>query len=52
MSELSELIKSLEAATALVADVVAGRISPKDFIQEYGNFYYYNALDGHEATPD
>ncbi len=36
--------------TQLVKKVALGEISIEDFLQQYNNFYYYNALDGHEAN--
>ena len=35
--------------TFLVNKVVSDEIDIKSFVKEYNNFYYYNALDGHEA---
>lgn len=44
-----EIKKSLLNSTILVFKVIVKDLSLKDFIKEYGNFYYYEALDGHEA---
>lgn len=49
MRSESELLDTLRAATALVADAVARRISLREFAERYGSFYYFEALDGHEA---
>jgi len=35
--------------TLLVKKIVSKEITFVDFIEQYNNFYYYNALDGHEA---
>jgi hypothetical protein len=48
----ADLKQILRAGTRLVLDAVSKRISIPDFIREYGNFYYYNALDGHEASEE
>jgi hypothetical protein len=45
----SELVNALERATLLVNQVVGKKISINQFVHEYGNFFYYEALDGHEA---
>jgi hypothetical protein len=44
-----ELLESLHHATSLIDDAAKGRISVEEFVKHYGNFYYYEALDGHEA---
>lgn len=49
MREDKELLESLHSATSLIDDAVRGRISVEEFVKRYGNFYYYEALDGHEA---
>jgi hypothetical protein len=48
----ADLKQILQAGTRLVLDAACKRISIPDFIREYGNFYYYNALDGHEASDE
>lgn len=46
------MLKCLLDGTARVSALADGKITSRDFLQAYGNFYYYNALDGHEATPE
>ncbi|KIP86778.1 MULTISPECIES: hypothetical protein [unclassified Stenotrophomonas] len=36
--------------TMLVRDFALGTVNAQSFIDEYSNFYYYEALDGHEAS--
>ena len=36
--------------TVLIEQLALDKTSVKDFIRKYNNFYYYNALDGHEAN--
>lgn len=36
-------------ATLLIDQFVKEKIPVKHFLEEYDNFYYYEALDGHEA---
>src|SRR5690606_7722572 len=36
----------------LLADVALGRLSFAEFLDQYDNFYWAYALDGHEAEPD
>jgi len=43
-------IEALLRATRLVRDFLRGEHSIEYFAKEYGNFYYYEALDGHEAV--
>jgi len=45
-----ELLEELESGTALVVALAGKTISPEEFLQRYDNFYYFNALDGHEAS--
>lgn len=45
----SELIGALERATLLVHRLVSKEITIDRFLKEYDNFFYYEALDGHEA---
>lgn len=49
MREEKELLESLRSATLLIDDAMNGRISMEEFVKRYDNFYYYEALDGHEA---
>ena len=49
MLNLEILEELLKEGTLLVQKVATGEISIQDFIKRYNNFYYYNALDGHEA---
>lgn len=44
------LSESLQKATAIVMRFCLGRMSVEAFLEEYGNFYYYEALDGHEGS--
>lgn len=46
----NELAKSLSEATLIVGRFISGKTSAKVFIESYSNFYYYEALDGHEPT--
>ena len=50
MASLSkdQLKQLLLSGTQLVKDAVDGRLSFVEFLSKYDNFYYYNALDGHE----
>nr|VFK77877.1 MAG: hypothetical protein BECKSD772D_GA0070982_100334 [Candidatus Kentron sp. SD] len=45
----NELVNALEKATLLVNRLANREISIEQFVSEYGNFFYYEALDGHEA---
>jgi len=36
--------------TRLVREFALGAVNAQSFIDEYSNFYYYEALDGHEAS--
>lgn len=47
-----ELVEALTDATALVVSVGNGEISPGEFLEAYGSFYYSYALDGHESHPE
>ena len=44
-----QLVTALLNATLLVVKLLRGEILLQDFVDEYGSFYYYEALDGHEA---
>lgn len=46
----SDLAKSLQGATEVVKRFVDGEISAASFIESYSNYYYYEALDGHEPS--
>lgn len=45
----TETLKSLLTATLLVFKGIMQKISLRELVKEYNNFYYYEALDGHEA---
>ena len=45
------LIAALDGHDELLRGVVAGRISVVEFLDQYDNFYWSYALDGHEANP-
>lgn len=45
----TETMKSLLTATLLVFKGIMQKISLREFVKAYNNFYYYEALDGHEA---
>ena len=49
MIEENVLKKLLFDATELVKKLINGEMDIDSFITNYNNFYYYNALDGHEA---
>lgn len=51
MTGKGEILEVLLDGTARVEALVDGKMSAESFLRTYGNFYYYNALDGHEATP-
>ncbi len=36
--------------TKLVKEFALGSVDARAFIEKYSNFYYYEALDGHEAS--
>lgn len=42
--------QSIYRATELLRDFVRGSISVTSFVENYANFYYYEALDGHEPS--
>ena len=46
----NNLIEALLAATLLVVKWFKGDSTLQEFVNEYVNFYYYEALDGHEAS--
>ena len=37
-------------ASLLINKVLKGDCTFQEFVNEYGNFFYYEALDGHEAN--
>lgn len=45
-----ELGQSLSLATQTLRTFVNGDISAQDFVERYANFFYYEALDGHEPS--
>ena len=45
------LIVALDAHDCLLVDVALGRLSLSQFVEQYDNFYWAYALDGHEAEP-
>jgi hypothetical protein len=45
----TEFIKSLLSATLLIYKAMIKKIPIHEFMRQYDNFYYYEALDGHEA---
>jgi hypothetical protein len=47
---MADVLKALEQGTSLVCSLAEGRIPIGRFLQEYGDFYHYNALDGHEGA--
>lgn len=47
-----QILTALVNATLLVVKLLRGDISLREFVKEYGNFYYYEALDGHEADDE
>jgi len=44
-----ELAQELARGTKLVVAVASGGLDVREFVEKYNNFYYYNALDGHEV---
>jgi hypothetical protein len=54
MTMLTEsLLKEiLTEGTRLVRDAAAGSLSIGEFMRRYNDFYYYNALDGHEEDEE
>jgi hypothetical protein len=47
---MDSLAKSLSDATRIVRQFVSGQSSATQFVERYSNFYYYEALDGHELS--
>jgi len=54
MTTLTEnlLMEILTEGTRLVRDAAAALLPIREFIERYNNFYYYNALDGHEEDEE
>jgi hypothetical protein len=48
----TQVLAALHKASRLVSDAAAGRVSIPVFLEQYGNFYYAAALDGHENEPE
>ena len=48
----TRLLTDLGAATRVAAAAATGKISIPSFVEQYKNFYYAAALDGHEDEPD
>jgi len=46
----NELAVALARATDLVLQFARGSLSADTFVSKYGNFYYYEAFDGHEES--
>lgn len=46
----NELGMSLSRATRIVRSFASGNLSAAKFVEDYANFYYYEALDGHETS--
>lgn len=44
--------KILFEGTYLIKKLVNGEIELQQFIEKYADFYYYNALDGHESNEE
>lgn len=40
----------LAEMTLLVQSFASGSVSAREFVEKYSNFYYYEALDGHESS--
>lgn len=49
---MDDLLDIFEQGTALVCSLTGDEISTRAFLREYGDFYHYNALDGHERPLD
>ena len=49
--ETRDLIAALDGHDELLRGVVDGRLSVGEFLDQYDNFYWSYALDGHEAHP-
>ncbi len=46
------IITALLNATLLIVKILKRECTLEEFLNEYGNFYYYEALDGHEADDE
>ena len=49
--DLEPLIVALDQHDHLLRSVAAGELSVSQFLEQYDNFYWTYALDGHEAEP-
>ena len=49
--ETEALAAALDQHDEYVRALVAGRLSLREFLERYDNFYWAFALDGHEAEP-
>lgn len=47
-----ELLKELIEANKIIVSFKEGKISFQELVNQYDNFYYSLALDGHEAKPE
>jgi hypothetical protein len=47
-----QITASLLKATLLVTKFLKNEYSLQEFVSNYGNFFYYEALDGHEANEE
>jgi hypothetical protein len=45
-----EMETAIIEMTKLVREFALGSVNAHAFIEQYSNFYYYEALDGHEAS--
>lgn len=52
MNYKSYIQNALLTATLLVLELIESKISIKEFMNRYSDFYYYEALDGHEANEE
>ena len=46
----ARITTALLNASLLINKVLKGDCTFQEFVNEYGNFFYYEALDGHEAN--
>lgn len=49
-ANINQFLNELIRATHVVERVVADRMTLSEFEEEYGNYYYTAALDGHEGS--
>lgn len=52
MNYKSYIQNGLLTATLLVLELIESKVSIKEFMNRYSDFYYYEALDGHEANEE